>query len=114
MHRRKFLIIAAVIAALAIPVAALAADLHNGQGSSCPAGSVGTYHFVNNHLPSGTAPGTLTADFSDGTVIAGPSKVLNHVQQFDVESTGTLNDASTDLPGMLVLSDFYCTPVKKK
>jgi hypothetical protein len=111
---RKFVIAAALIVALAIPVAAIAANLHNGQGSTCGDGFVGSFHFVNNQTGKNAPAGTLTVIFTDGTQIVAPDKINQSVQQWDVQSNGTLEDASTNLPGNLVLSDFSCTPVKKK
>ncbi|SDS81554.1 hypothetical protein SAMN04515669_2000 [Jiangella sp. DSM 45060] len=97
--------------AMATPV--VAATLSNGDGQSCPEGSVGTYHFVNNQT-GGAAAGTLTASFSDGTNwVVGASQVNKNTQHFIVESEGALVTASTDLPGRLVLSDFSCGDVKK-
>jgi hypothetical protein len=102
-----------VLVALAIPAVAFAVSLQPSQiGSSCPVGTVGTYHFVNNQIPTGVGPGTLTFSFTGGTSSStGPYMVLSHVQHFSVSSTGTLASASTNLPGKLVLSDFSC---KKK
>lgn len=110
---RKLVIVAALVVALAVPVAALAATLHNGQGSTCGPDAVGTFHFVNNQT-GGAGPAKLTAIFSDGTQVVDPIKVLSSVEQWIVESQGTLINASTPLPGNLVLSDFSCTPIKKK
>ncbi len=94
-----------------------AADLANGNGQSCPAGYVGTYHFVNNQT-AGAPAGELTAVFANpsGVYTTGPSKVLSKVQHFYVPDIGgTLVSATTgDLGGRLVLSDYYCTQVKKK
>jgi hypothetical protein len=109
---RKLIGIAALIVALGIPTAALAANLHNGQGSTCD--GIATWHFVNNQT-GGAAPGTLTAIFSTGTVTTGPSAVNSNVQHFIVQTTGdvTLVNASTNLPGRLVLSDLTCDEGKK-
>ena len=109
---RKLIGLAVLLVALAIPTAALAATLSNGNGQTC--GDAATWHFVNNQT-GGAAAGTLTATFSDGSVwTVGPTSVLNKTQHFHVESAGTLVSASTDLPGKLVLSDFSCEDVKKK
>jgi hypothetical protein len=113
---RRFLAALGATAAVATVVVATAipATLHNGQGSSCPAGSVGVYHFVNNQTGGATTAGTLMASFTDGsswTVTA--YKVNQHTQHFLVESEGALITASTNLPGRLVLSDFSCDDVKK-
>jgi hypothetical protein len=112
---RKLVIAAALIVALAVPVAAIAATLKNGSNQTCGDGFVGTFHFVNNQTGKNAPPGLLTVIFTDGTQ-AGvpPDKVNQSVQQWDVQSQGTLVDASTTLPGNLVLSDFTCTAIKKK
>ncbi|TDD98945.1 hypothetical protein [Jiangella asiatica] len=112
---RKYLAVACLttFASVAIATPVVAADLSNGSGQSCPEGSVGTYHFVNNQT-GGASAGTLTATFSDGTVwVVGPSAVNRNTQHFLVESEGALVSASTDLAGRLVLSDFSCGDVKK-
>ena len=88
-------------------------ELSNGNGQDC-GDAVGSWHFVNNQT-GGAAAGTLNATFSDGTVWnVAPSAVNKNVQHFNVESSGTLVSASTNLPGKLVLSDFSCEDVKKK
>ena len=110
---RKLIGIVALVVALGIPAVALAADLHNGQGSTCD--GIGTWHFVNNQT-DGASAGSLTAYFSGGlTVTVGPSAVNKNVQHFIVQTTGgvTLLDAETGLPGRLVLSDFTCDDGKK-
>jgi len=111
---RKLVIVAALIVALAVPVAAIAATLQNGQNSTCGDGFVGSFHFVNNQTGKNAPPATLTVIFTDGTQMVAPDKVNQSVQQWDVQSEGTLITASTNLPGNLVLSDFSCTPIKKK
>lgn len=104
---RKYLLGFALLAALAIPAVSIAADLHNGFGSSC-APDIGVFHFVNNQT-GGAAAGTITATFDNGdVVVTGPSKVNASTQHFIVESDGALVDASTNLPGRLVLSDLTC------
>ncbi|MFC5728823.1 MULTISPECIES: hypothetical protein [Nocardioides] len=112
MKHRKLLVTAAAVALVGVSSPAIAAELSNAQGQSC-GDAVGAWHFVNNQT-GGAAPGTLTASFSDGTVwTVGPSKITNSTQHFRVESAGTLIDASTNLPGRLVLSDFTCEDTKK-
>lgn len=114
---RKFLVLAGLIAALAIPAAAAAATLHEAhKGTACPAGSVGVWHFVNNQ--TGGAPGgTLTAEFSTGTIVDNtPDKVNRSVLQWYVltPAGATLDNANTgNIPGNLVLSDFSCEGSKK-
>ena len=64
---RKYLGLAALVVALAIPATAAGAYLHEAhQNSKCPTGYIG-WHFVNNQL-NGAANGYLTAVFSTGTV----------------------------------------------
>ena len=104
---RKYLLGFGLLAALAIPAGSVAADLHNGVGSSC-APDIGVFHFVNNQT-GGAAAGTITAEFDNGDVVTvGSSHVNKNTQHFIVESDGALVDASTNLPGRLVLSDFSC------
>jgi hypothetical protein len=109
---RKYFGLAVLVVALAVPAVALAATLQPSQiGSGCATGQVGTYHFVNNQTEGATA-GLLSVTF-DGVTTSGiqPYMVLRSVQHFSVSSRGTLEAASTNLPGNLVLSDFSC---KKK
>ena len=104
---KKLFVALALLTALAIPVAAVGADLHNGVGSSC-APDIGVFHFVNNQT-GGAAAGSITVTFDNGDVVTtGPSKVNQHTQHFIVESDGALETAETNLPGRLVLSDFSC------
>jgi hypothetical protein len=110
---RKFIGLAVLIVALAIPAAAVAATLGNGNGQTCD--GAGTWHFVNNQT-GGASAGMLTASFSGGvTVTIGAGAVNQNTQHFFVSTTGgaTLLTASTNLPGRLVLSDFSCDDDKK-
>lgn len=110
---RKLIGLSMLIAALAIPTAALAANLSNGNSQTCE--GPGTWHFVNNQT-GGASAGTLTANFSGGlTVTTGAAAVNQNTQHFFVSTTGgaTLLSASTNLPGRLVLSDFECDGDKK-
>jgi hypothetical protein len=112
---RKVVAVAVFVMALAglLVAPAIPAVLSNAEGQTCPAGTVGTWHFVNTQT-GGAAAGTLTAEFSGGQFwTVGPSKVNPNNQHFIVESTGTLITAETNLPGRLVLSDFSCEDVKK-
>jgi hypothetical protein len=105
----------AAIAAVAVGTA-YAVDLHTPHlGSSCPAGFVGNYHFVNNQIPEGTGTGTLWASWNSGdTCQVDAYKVNLHTQHFRCEGMlGVLTAASTNLPGKLVLSDYTCTRIKK-
>ena len=100
-------IIALLPALVLSGAAAFAAPLSNYSGQSC--GDLeGTWHFVNNQVSRDSGPGTLTADFSSGTVVVGPSSINNTTQHFHVIASGDLINASTDLDGKLVLSDFSC------
>jgi hypothetical protein len=112
MKYKKSLATAAAIALVGISSPAFAAELSNANGQTCD--GVGVWHFVNNQT-GGAAAGLLTAEFSDGRVwTVGPSSVLKNTQHFIVEgASGTLQSASTDLPGRLVLSDFTCEDDKK-
>src|SRR5262245_17860909 len=90
--------------------APLAADLNPGNvGARC--NGTGTWHFVNNQTENATG-GTLTAIFSCGTIT---TDITSHVNrgtvQWEITTTGncTLENATTDLPGRLQLSDFFCT-----
>ena len=104
--------------ALAVPLPAMAVDLHTPhEGTACPAGYIGTWHFVNNQTGNGAPDGILTAVFDNGGAVAVVpySKKLRHTQHFYVYGTGrTLTSASTNLDGRLVLSDFSCREDKKK
>lgn len=87
---------------------AMAATLANGNGQTC--NGSGVWHFVNNQTTGIQTPGTLNATFSStDTCSVVSSKVLGSVQHFYcVGDSGTLQTASTNLPGRLVLSDFTC------
>ena len=112
MRMNKYWVAGASAALVMVSSPAVAATLSNGSGQSC-GDAIGVWHFVNNQT-GGAGAGTLTATFTDGTVwTVGASKVLSSVQHFYVESAGTLESATTNLPGRLVLSDFSCTDVKK-
>ena len=106
---KKSLMVAALSLGLAsVGSNAFAADLENGASQSCTGD--GTWHFVNNQT-DGAAAGMLHVIFMPGgTFDVGPSKVNKKNQHFNVYTTGaaTLYDASTGLPGRLVLSDYSC------
>ena len=112
---RKLIGLAVRLVALAIPAAAFAATLSNGNGQTCA--TSGTWHFVNNQTGGATAKGTLIANFSGGlTVTVQATTVLQNVQHFFVGTgpgAATLLSASTNLPGRLQLSDFSCDGGKK-
>jgi hypothetical protein len=110
---RKLIGFAVLIVTLAIPTAAVAANLSNGSGQTCA--GTGTWHFVNNQT-GGASAGMLTASFSGGmTLTTGPEKVLANTQHFYVSTPAgaTLLNATTNLPGRLQLSDFSCDADKK-
>lgn len=113
MKHRKYWIASAVVALVGLSSPAIAAELQNAQGQSC-GDAIGVWHFVNNQTGGEQAPGTLTATFSDGTMwTVAASSVNKNTQHFFVESAGTLESASTNLDGRLVLSDFDCEEEKK-
>ena len=86
---------------------AMAADLNPSQiGSVCS-----TWHFVNNQT-GGAPAGNLVAVISGMTCSTGPTTVLGNTQHFHCSIPGTLQSATTDLPGRLVLSD--CGPPIKE
>lgn len=118
--RKRFLTLATavgLIMALSIPVGA--ADLPGRfLGTFDCAGGTVTLHFVNNQT-GGAAAGEITVMTSNPTANIGPlapSQVNKNVQHFIVVINGgaTLDSATTNLGGRLVLSDFECTPGKKK
>jgi hypothetical protein len=123
---RKIFLLAAVVAALAIPVAALAADWDNtkngdlvAQGAACPQGGSGPstggawYHFVLNQVTPDYAPGiTLSATFALSSASGvTPTAINKSVQHFDVFGIGLLDSASTTGGGpnaKLVISGVIC------
>jgi hypothetical protein len=116
--RKRRLVIMGIAATAAVTmtgvVQASAVTLSNNQGQSC-GDLIGTWHFVNNQVPSGSPLGTLVATFSSGEVASdiGESKGGGSTQHFYVTASGTLLTAETDLGGKLVLSDFSCDGGKK-
>ena len=114
---RKIFLLVGIIAALAIPTAAIAATWDNHQngdlvaaGAACEDGDAGAwYHFVNNQT-GGAAAGSLTAVFTNpaATVTTGPLAVNQNVQHFYVWAEGTLVSATTTIPGRLVISGIAC------
>lgn len=105
---KRYLVIAAALVALAIPASALAVGLHEAHiGSTC-GDSTGTWHFVANQVGGLKPKGTLTANFSSGTVVATADHVTAGSQHWTIEAAGTLNGASATVGGKLVLSDFVC------
>jgi hypothetical protein len=114
---RKFFVLAVLMAALATPAAVVAANLSKGIGSSCPNGTVGAWHFVNNQT-DGASASTIAVifDLADFGVVPfgpiAPVSVSRNNQQFYVYTNNgaRLLGASTTLPGKLVLQDFVCLP----
>lgn len=113
---RKYFAGAVLVAALAIPTVAIAANLHTPHiGTSCPAGFVGTYHFVNNQTDGAQNAGTLNAVIGGVNYSVLAYKVNQNVQHFLIEgAAGAVTSASTNLPGRLVISDFTCEEKKDK
>jgi hypothetical protein len=115
MKKRRMAVLSmtvALLAGMSLPLGA--ADLHEPhKGSACPTGYVGVWHFVNNQT-GGAPAGVLEATFDGVTTYdIHPYKVLRNVQHFEVTGGQVLNNASTNLPGKLVLSDFTCEEDKK-
>jgi|SRR5215471_5038610 len=116
---RRYIALGAIVLGLVVASAASAATLNTSKfgdlistGAQCAHGAV--YHFVNNGLGNeGLPDGTISFQFSGHSASsAGASFNNGPTQHFFVTSTGTLQWASTDLPGKLVLSGVACA--KKK
>lgn len=106
---RKTLLTLALVVGITTP--AFAAELSNLSGQSC-GDLTGTWHFVNNQT-GGAAAGTLNATWDSGDACTvGASAVNQNTQHFYCTASGTLQSASTNLPGRLVLSDFSCDEKK--
>jgi hypothetical protein len=107
---RKILFVVGVIAAFAIPAAALGVNINPGQvGTGCPGDA--DYHFV---APGGGADSRLTVDFSgsgDVTSIA-PTFYNNGTAHWWVAASGTINSASATNANRLVLSEAICDQKK--
>lgn len=119
MRRRLIVTLAMTFAlsvVMAVPVGA--ADLHDAHEdtqATCGEGYLSVWHFVNNQTQR-SAAGALDVDFSDGNLTGvAPDKVNRNVQHWTVRAGGNakLFDASTNLPGRLVLSDLSCEEDKK-
>jgi hypothetical protein len=110
---RKILILVGLLAALAIPAAALAAELntdHFGDqitaGDKCAKGAF--YHIVNVHS-GGADDSTLDVVFSNETKTNVSSyQSPGNTTHYLVFSTGKLLSAENELPGFLVISDYTC------
>jgi hypothetical protein len=97
------------VAAVSVATAVYAAEIGNLSGQSC-GGQTGTWHFINNQVPSGSGTGTLTATWSSGNSCSTSASAINKsTQHFYCTASGTLLSASTNLGGKLVLSDFTCS-----
>ena len=120
MKRRLIALSLALGLSVALMIPAGAADLHEPHTNmtfDCE-GTV-TLHFVNNQTEGAAAADItvwVTAGGATTTITDGPTKVKQNVQQYYITIDGgdTLTDASTSLPGMLVLSDWTCEHDKKK
>ncbi len=122
---RKVLALLIALCGLAIPAAALAATWDNTKngdlvraGAACEDGDEGAwYHFVNNQT-GGAAAGTISTVFVANALTPvpsqfpanpiGPLAVNQNVQHFYVWGEGTLQSASTTVPGKLVISGIAC------
>lgn len=90
----------------------MAATIANLKGQSCGS-DTGVWHFVNNQVPAGSPVGTINATWSSGdSCTTAASHVTGSTQHFYCTASGTLESASTNLGGKLVLSDYTCTDVK--
>jgi hypothetical protein len=111
MKKRLSTLVLAFGLAMALSIPAIAADLHGAHvGTECENGFA-SLHFVNNQTEGTTWAGTITVTFdAGGPVVQSADKVNRNVQHFWVYNpSGTvLTGASTDLAGMLVLSDYTC------
>ena len=100
-------VVFAVAGMIGMALPAAAADLHTPQADTSYC-TYGVYHFVNNQTGGEQTAGEIEVEFSGGTETATASKVNRNVQHFYVMGAGKLIDASTDLDGRLVLSDWEC------
>jgi hypothetical protein len=111
MKKRLSTLIMAFGLAMALSIPAIAADLHGSHvGTECENGFA-SLHFVNNQTEGTSWAGTITVNFDSGSqVVQGADAVNRNVQHFWVYNpSGTeLTGASTNLPGMLVLSEYTC------
>ncbi|MGH8591678.1 MAG: hypothetical protein ACREXX_20880 [Gammaproteobacteria bacterium] len=115
LSTRNVLASLALTAGIAVPIAALAAELHAPHVGTIGNGLC-TWHFVNNQTQgTGDISSLLDAFFSCGDVLdQSPSKVLpngNLQYSFQTNGTCTLEGASTGaVLGNLLLSDLTCPP----
>ena len=67
MKARFIAVLSALLLAGSLGAPAIAADLHGPhEGTSCPAGHFGTWHFVNVQTGKDAAPGNIIASFDGG------------------------------------------------
>ena len=110
---RKILMLLGIVAALAVPTAALAATLDTGkftgyidQGDKCAHGAF--YHIVNPGS-GGADDATLDVVFSNETKTNVASyQSPGNTTHYSVFSTGKLLSAENELPGFLVISGVTC------
>jgi hypothetical protein len=118
MKRRLIVLLLALGLSVALMIPAGAADLHEPHTDmTFDCDGIVTLHFVNNQTGGAASADIEVLLNGTTTVTDGPTKVLQNVQHYfiNVDGGDTLTDASTgSLPGMLVLSDWECTPDKKK
>jgi hypothetical protein len=110
---RKYLVLAGIVAALAIPATAIAVDLHGPHvGLGCSEG--GTFHFVANQ--TGGAVGTLDVEFSGVGSVTGmaPTSYNNGTNHWWIDASGYIISASSTVGGKLVLSYYECDAKKGK
>lgn len=109
---RKFLVLAGMLAALAIPASALAlVNLHEPHvGLGCSDG--GTFHFVANKVDGQV--GALTVNFSGPTDVNGlvSTKFNQGTNHWTIDASGTIISAFATVGEKLVLSDFACDEKK--
>ena len=112
---RKFIALAGLVAALAVPATAIAATLHEPHQNAVTCSAGGSYHFVQNQTEKSQVNNTLTATFTGGVVVALQDKVTpGGTYHWTIDGpAGTLVTATTTVAaGKLVLSDFECDAKK--
>lgn len=109
---KKLLFAVGVIAAFAIPAAALGVNINPGQINTGCSGA-GDYHFV---APGGDGSSRLVVDFSGSGDISAPGIAPtffnNGTAHWWVEGSGTISSASATNANRLVLSDAICDEKK--
>jgi hypothetical protein len=116
MRKQLAILTTALGVAIALAIPAGAADLQNSLGDFSECESAIDLHFVNPQTGGEQTPGTIQVWYSGGgPIVDTATKVNNKMQHFEVtipEGT-TLVNASTNLDGKLVLSDYSCDTGKK-